>query len=146
MVETYLKQFTVEPIESEMIIFLTAFKLSQKYLDDFHHPIWEIDLSLLTELNSTQLKQFEWRFLNIINYEITMTPTDYAEWETNCQNMFVSFVVPLTIFEPNKCADVEQDDMMHHGLLSPPSSVISCDYWVYSPEEDIFLNDIGFCD
>lgn len=93
----------------------------------------------MTELNSTQLKQFEWRFLDTVNYEITMTPTDYAEWEINCQNMFMSFVVPM------KCADVEQDAMILHGLLSPPYSAISSDYWVWSEEEDIFFNDICFC-
>ncbi|KAI8058860.1 hypothetical protein BDF21DRAFT_497583 [Thamnidium elegans] len=139
IVETYLKKFTVEPIESERVIFLTAFKLSQKYLDDFHYPPWEVDLSLLTELNGTQLKQFEWTFLDTINYEITMTPTDYTEWESNCQNTFINFVVPLTQFQIMKDVDVQQD----HGLLSPPSSVISTGYWATSGEDDIF-NDICF--
>lgn len=100
---------------------------------------------MLTELNSTQLKQFEWRFLDIINYEITMTPTDYAKWETNCQDMFMSFVVPITPFEPMKCADVEQDAMIRHGLLSPPYSAIPSDYWVWSKDEDNFFKDITFC-
>lgn len=117
---------------------------------------------MLTEMSSLQLKQFEFRLLDKINYKISMTLDEYLDWKGLCQNIYVTSITPTIIYNDvnynhansymyvlNSNFDPYCPYTSNGGMLSPPSSVISKSDFGCSDEGTLFLNptidfDCGF--
>lgn len=45
-------------------------------------------------MDSRQLKQFEFKFLETIEYNLNTTPEQYLSWESECFTLFTMFIAP----------------------------------------------------
>ncbi|KAI7871407.1 uncharacterized protein EV154DRAFT_556556 [Mucor mucedo] len=141
LIETYMINMqgdNLALLESEYSIFVAAFRISQKFNDDFFCNHLEIDHSLLTEMNYVQLKQFEFKFLEKINYKILMPLEEYVQWKDKCQSIYVTSITPTILdndvhyyFQENSFVGLLNSDVdctlyqVQDSIPSPPSSVIS---------------------
>lgn len=164
-------------LEPEYCIFVAAFRIGQKFNDDFYCTQFEIvrcdyfvkkkeilfinlpcsqDSSILTKMSSLQLKQFEFKFLDKINYAISMTKEEYFIWKDQCLKIYVTVITPTILDnDVDHYQEISFMGLLNNininyclyngnyngttGIPSPPSSVISKNEF-YFEENALFLN------
>lgn len=109
-------------------------------------------------MSSFQLKQFEFKLLDKINYQISMTLHDYLAWKKSCQEIYVTEIIPNAIDDivnsyhgSDSFMDILHSNMdpycLYHGINSmpsPPSSVISKNDFNCSETSLLFNSNMEF--
>ncbi|KAI8988887.1 cyclin-domain-containing protein [Pilobolus umbonatus] len=136
---------------SEVRLFTTALVLANKYLDDntFTNKTW----SDVSGIPVTELNIMEMEFLSALNYNIHIPHTQFFQWTTQCQQLWIPFVqrtstsMPIKRSashdnedqSPKKRLTSSQHDLLHYYQPTICRPILS---WSSSTSDNNYLNDV----